>query len=281
MPNHVHLFVETPGANIDRFVGRLSTAYAMYFRYKHDRPGHCFQGRYKSPMVDGDDYIIRLTRYLHLNPVNVKPVEAWEADRKWQYLQGYRWSSLSGYLSAKAAEPFVDYRWLTMFGGGKRGSARAEYARYIRAMIGKIDPVLSEAHKRSVNAIGPEDFVREVEDWQREEKRRRGRADGGIPLVRPPSLDEITQAVSAAFGLKPSEWLRPHAQVGLARAVFVEIACSLAGRSQRDVAQYLGGVTEHAVSKVRKRLRRSPGQWAEAAEQIEKIAGPLRETGSR
>ena len=45
LPNHFHLFIETPLGNIQRFMQRLNTAYSMYFRYKHSRPGHCFQGR--------------------------------------------------------------------------------------------------------------------------------------------------------------------------------------------------------------------------------------------
>jgi hypothetical protein len=41
----------------------LTTAYATYFRYKHYRPGHCFQGRYKAPLVAGDEYLLR--RFQH------------------------------------------------------------------------------------------------------------------------------------------------------------------------------------------------------------------------
>ena len=51
MPNHFHLFVETPLGNIHRFMQRLNTAYSMYFRYKHDRPGHCLQGRYGAKLL--------------------------------------------------------------------------------------------------------------------------------------------------------------------------------------------------------------------------------------
>ena len=70
MSNHYHLFVETKHGNIQRFMQRLNTAYSMYHRYKHNQPGHCFQGRYGAKLVKGDDYILRLTRYVHLNPVN-------------------------------------------------------------------------------------------------------------------------------------------------------------------------------------------------------------------
>lgn len=67
MPNHYHLFCETPLGNIQKFEQRLNTAYAMYFRYRHSQPGHCLQGRYGAKLVGGDDYIARLTRYVHLN----------------------------------------------------------------------------------------------------------------------------------------------------------------------------------------------------------------------
>ena len=72
MPNHYHLFVDTPLGNVQRFMQTLNTAYAMYFRYKHNRPGHCWQGRYGAQLVKGDDYIAKLARYIHLNPVKVK-----------------------------------------------------------------------------------------------------------------------------------------------------------------------------------------------------------------
>jgi len=68
MPNHYHLLVETPLGNVPRFMQRLNTAYSMYFRLQHRRPGHCFQGRYGAKLVRGEDYLLRLTRYIHLNP---------------------------------------------------------------------------------------------------------------------------------------------------------------------------------------------------------------------
>lgn len=43
MDNHFHLLVRTPRANLSRFMQRLCTAYALYARYKHRRPGHQFQ----------------------------------------------------------------------------------------------------------------------------------------------------------------------------------------------------------------------------------------------
>jgi REP element-mobilizing transposase RayT len=82
MPNHYHLFVETPRGNLTRFMQRLNTAYGMYFRHKKQRPGHCFQGRYGARAVEGDEYLVRLTRYIHLNPVKVKRCGQMTLDEK-------------------------------------------------------------------------------------------------------------------------------------------------------------------------------------------------------
>jgi REP element-mobilizing transposase RayT len=39
MSNHYHLLIETRRANVSAFMQRLNTAYGMYFRHKHKRPG--------------------------------------------------------------------------------------------------------------------------------------------------------------------------------------------------------------------------------------------------
>ena len=54
MSNHYHLFIETPLGNLKKFMQRLNTAYSMYYRYKHTKPGHCFQGRYVASHFEWD-----------------------------------------------------------------------------------------------------------------------------------------------------------------------------------------------------------------------------------
>ena len=93
MPNHYHLFVETPKGNVQRFMQRLNTAYAMYHRYKHRRPGHCFQGRYGAKLVAGDAYVLGLTRYIHLNPVKGQRLAAVPVEQKREMLNEFPYSS--------------------------------------------------------------------------------------------------------------------------------------------------------------------------------------------
>ncbi len=66
MDNHFHGLVRTPRANLSAFMQRLLTAYALYARYKHRRPGHLLQGRFKAKLVEDDVYLRAVTRYIHI-----------------------------------------------------------------------------------------------------------------------------------------------------------------------------------------------------------------------
>lgn len=69
MPNHFHLLLKQTEKNgISRFMIRLCTAYAMYFNKKYKRVGHLFQDQYKGILILDDNYLLHLSRYIHLNP---------------------------------------------------------------------------------------------------------------------------------------------------------------------------------------------------------------------
>jgi len=69
MENHFHLLLRTPRANLSRFMLRLNTSYALYARYKHRKPGHQFEARFKAKLVQDHNYLLAATRYIHLNPI--------------------------------------------------------------------------------------------------------------------------------------------------------------------------------------------------------------------
>ena len=71
LDNHFHLLARTPRANLSQFMQRLNSSYALYARFKHHRPGHQFQGRFKAKLVEDETYLRMLTRYIHLNPIKI------------------------------------------------------------------------------------------------------------------------------------------------------------------------------------------------------------------
>ena len=100
MDNHFHGMVRTPRTNISAFMQRLLTAYALYARYKHRRPGHLFQGRFKAKLVEDDVYVRAVTRYIHLNPVKIAACRRLNGRQRRERLKAYPWSSYAGYVAA-------------------------------------------------------------------------------------------------------------------------------------------------------------------------------------
>ena len=69
MPNHFHLLIKQAGqTDIKRFTQSVITRYSMYFNKKYKRVGKLFQGHYKAILVNNENYLLHLTRYIHLNP---------------------------------------------------------------------------------------------------------------------------------------------------------------------------------------------------------------------
>lgn len=89
MENHYHLFIETPKANISQIMQNVNTSYTVYINRRYNRFGHLFQGRFKGIIVDKENYLIVLSRYIHLNPVRAGIVNRPE---------DYRWTSYREYI---------------------------------------------------------------------------------------------------------------------------------------------------------------------------------------
>ena len=90
MDNHYHLLVELREPNLSRAVQWLNVSYSIWFNLRHRRSGHLFQGRFKSVIVNPEEWGLELSRYVHLNPVRVAKLGLGKSDRqarRW-YLQG-------------------------------------------------------------------------------------------------------------------------------------------------------------------------------------------------
>jgi len=88
MDNHYHLLIRTNSANLSKSMQWLGTTYSTRFNLRHERNGHLFQGRYKSIIVENDSYLLRLSYYIHRNPLRAGCVKR---------LIDYRWSSYPAY----------------------------------------------------------------------------------------------------------------------------------------------------------------------------------------
>jgi REP element-mobilizing transposase RayT len=256
MPNHYHLLIETSRGNVQRFMQRLNTAYSMYFRFKHARPGHCFQGRYGAKVVSGDEYLVRLTRYIHLNPIKIKRMKNWSEAERREYLEGYRWSSYEGYVSEEGALEYVDYHWLKLMGCATMSGNRRAYRRYIAGMIEGRDEELFRANDASRYAIGDERFQEQVaEDLKTVRVERAVRGDIVWPVGRSRTPLEIELAVKRALGLDETDLSAHGRRAGIGKKVAVELCCRFCDLSQREIGRHFGYRGNGSVGKQRRALK--------------------------
>lgn len=85
MTNHIHLLATPDGYNsISLMMQALGRRYVRHFNSRHHRTGTLWEGRYRSCLVDSDDYLLHCQRYIEMNPVRAAMVSA---------PSEYRWSS--------------------------------------------------------------------------------------------------------------------------------------------------------------------------------------------
>ena len=85
MTNHVHLLLSVADAKSLACLMKSTTQnYSQYFNHRYQRCGAVWQGRYKSCVVQTEDYFLACQRYIELNPVRAGVV---------RYPGNYRWSS--------------------------------------------------------------------------------------------------------------------------------------------------------------------------------------------
>src|SRR5438270_11429153 len=130
MDNHFHLVVRTHRPNLSRWMHWLMVSYSVYFNRRHRRSGHLFQGRYKSFLVEGSEYLLALSRYIHLNPVRGSSIGGGTVAERRKRLRAFEWSSYRGYAGLADAIAFIEE--ITVFDelAGGDHAARLRYRRF-------------------------------------------------------------------------------------------------------------------------------------------------------
>lgn len=187
MNNHYHLLLRTRQANLSRAMQWFGTTYTQRYNTRHGRSGHLFQGRFKSIIVENDAYLLRLSLYIHRNPVRAGVVERL-ADFPWSTYRTYAygkaepgWVQTDLILSQfQAADPHKAYRekakeyakeetrlWEDLRCGGILGTHG-----FVERIRREHLPQGVEAEKPQQRAvaksIGPEEFVKRAAatlDW--------------------------------------------------------------------------------------------------------------------
>ena len=255
MANHYHLILETPNANLSSFMHSLNSAYTTYFNIKREQSGHLFQGRYKAILVDADNYLLELSRYIHLNPVRAGIVGRPE---------DYPYSSFRVYIFPKEETVVLrDLIWRMISREGKK--APKQYRKFVESALTQKPKTPFEKVYGGV-ILGGESFIREVLQHLNDQSLRSKETSHRRALTSATSdIGEIVHLLSMYFKVPKEKVITSSPYKGYA----VYLARKHTPFTNSEIGEYFGGITYSAVTKIGTRLK-------ERMKDDEKVKGEIR-----
>ncbi len=270
MPNHFHLLLGTPEGNLSEFMRHFNISYTSAFNRKYKRSGHLYQGRYKAFLVDGENYLLEVSRYIHLNPFRVK--SGGSTDKKWKELAQRDFTSLPGYLSESKRKEFVQYGLVLGYLGGDNREGIRLYRRFVEEGIGQAGSPLDLGKGNGI--VGDGAFVAEI-------KRKLGKGRHSLreqPSLRVLNKESAPETLIARY-LELTDGTREdicrRGRQSTERAMLMELLYRFCRITQPEIGKLLGGIDYSAVSQSRKRLRARMDRDSELREQYHRISNQL------
>lgn len=244
MPNHYHLLISTPAGNLSRIMRHINGVYTQYINKQNEYEGSLFKGRFKSILIEKENYLLELIRYIHRNPF-----KAGLEKRLGEHI----WTSHRAYLQKTERPP-----WLEVRGVLERFSAHEKEAvKELDAFVKKEPPRDLEERLDSMNwpsvlggdsmkavvkkiLLGKELDFSDIPDYK-EYREKKVSADA--------VLDYIGERLK--IEKKKLKSKRDLSTILVKRA-FVFVCREMLQMHAREIGAALGGVSRMAISKLYK-----------------------------
>ncbi len=261
MSNHFHLIIKTRQANLQKFMQRFNTSYTMYYNRKYRRSGHLYQGRYKAILVEADEYLLELSRYIHLNPVKIKKYRKLSIPEQGKTLQEYKWSSFCGYVQLRCREDNVSYKTVLgiLYGRDDR-KGRNQYKKFMIDGLAKESSNKLWEEVRGQAILGSEGFIDWVYDNYLIDRREDKKEQRGIEEIKLKdlSLEKIAEKVARQYETATEELFKKRSRQSESRSILIELCKRYMTKkmSLSAIGEELGGISISAISQNSKRLNK-------------------------
>ncbi len=240
MTNHYHLLIETPRGNMSKVMHYINGSYTSYINRKRRRDGHLFQGRYKAILIDRDNYLLELSRYIHLNPVRAKMVVK---------PKDYVHSSYRSYVSRNREE--IVHRDLILEMISKDGYyASRRYRDFVEKAIGQgLENPLKDVYGGMI--LGAQNFVKQVLAKLKGDTFKREEISYRRELQTARSSDDVIDSIAEYFSVSRDELF---GNKGEYRNIAIYLIKKYTGLTNRQIGQLFGYISYSAVGKAYQRF---------------------------
>ncbi|MBE0433077.1 transposase [candidate division WOR-3 bacterium] len=263
MNNHFHIVVQTLRPNLSEFMRRFNICYTGWFNHHHGTNGHLYQGRYKALLVDADNYLLELSRYVHLNPIRNDKLRPGDYRMSWRTLQEYQWSSLPGYLRDDKTKTHICYDMILGMIGGRKA-----YQRFIIDGL-RNDLESPYVHVKYQTILGSDSFVRRVKG--RLPDKGSNREQPVFMKIKRQTVDPevIIKRVGERLGVSRDKIVGRHNR-GIARGITSELLYRYSDLNLRQIGDLLG-VDYSSIHKTRCRLQKQMSEQKHVARIYEEL----------
>jgi len=265
MTNHYHLLIETAQANLSLAMQWLNVSYAAYYNKRRQRSGHLFQGRFKSVLVEADEYLKPLSRYIHLNPVKAGMVNS---------PGEFSWSSYPAFIGKIKTPDWLETGWLLATFGRKKKEAVSNYKAYVEGIEIK---ALKDPEEDIIGGfiLGDIDFI----SWVKGTFLSTRNDEKEIPQLKrlkpKISLEKILQVVSDEFGCSKEKILEKGRKNNKARVLAIYLARDFSGATCSKLGDYFGGVSGAAITVRYNKVAKEVAEDKKLKTKVEKIKTQL------
>jgi REP element-mobilizing transposase RayT len=254
LQNHFHLLARTLRPNVSRWMHWLITNYSVWFNRRHQLSGHVFQGRYKGFLVQEGNYLLEVSRYLHLNPVRGRALNGCDPGKRRTQLRAYKWSSYRGYAGMARQKDFVtEDVVLGEFGDG-RGRRRTKilYRQFVEeGIVREIESPFEQVRWEGV--LGDESFARRLYDRFALNKDQSREVTGLRHSLGPTEPTDLIDRVARHYRITRQELLGERLYGFEAPSIAMWLLRQRGALTLREIGQLFGGLDYAAVSQ---RIRR-------------------------
>lgn len=260
MDNHYHIFIKTNKSNLSQGIHYLNSSYANWFRNKHQIIGPLFQGRFKSILVDADNYALVLSAYIHLNPLRAGIIKQ---------LEDYPWSSYLDYLNLRKSD-MTDPSFVLKSIDQDTFKAMNKYREYVSESQNMKDPIKESYHHI---ALGSATFIERVKEKIEHLGRRRE-----IPSTRFQSKHDVDTIITKMTQALPIERKRifDKKRGNLNRSLAIYLVKRFTPLSLSEIGE-LFKMDYSAVSQAAKRFEQKSEVNHEIKEVMQKMITALKE----
>ncbi len=239
MSNHYHLLLQTPRGNLSRAMRHLNGVYTQRHNRLLKKDGSLFRGRFKAILIDAENYLLHVSRYIHLNPVDANLIENPE---------NYPWSSFRYYGAEKKPN------WLTSEEILNRFNVKNKKNAYSTFVSEGVDEKTHKIYNSSKMALifGEEFFCNKIKTNLKINPHQEI-PDSKKLTKQQISKEEVVKEIAQYYKCREVDVLSGKNK--LTKKVAVYFCKQFTNDTQHEIGKYFFGMSYSGVSQICKRIK--------------------------